>query len=143
MKITEALLAEHVVFHGIFDHLERATPRARSLPTVQALAALLESMLGAHSKVEDDLLIEPLEHCIDHIGQRETFHHEHDAIEKSLEHVRNAKDLKRAKKFLLTAVLLAREHFDKEERLVFPLAEERLNPRTLAYLGGQWQERRR
>ncbi|MFT5490368.1 MAG: hypothetical protein ACI8V5_000715, partial [Limisphaerales bacterium] len=31
MKITEALLAEHVVFHNLFDHLEKALPKAETV----------------------------------------------------------------------------------------------------------------
>ena len=37
-------------------------------------------------------------------------------------------------------MLLSREHFDKEERLVFPLAEKHLSDKTLAELGLKWQQ---
>jgi len=81
MKITEALLAEHVVFHNLFDYLERTTPRLRTLAEVRALAGLLDAMLHAHGQVEDKLVMEPLDHCLDQFGQNEVIHAEHDHIE--------------------------------------------------------------
>jgi len=140
MKITEALRAEHVVYHTLFDHLERVTPGLRSLAQIQALAGLLHAMLRAHGAVEDALLIEPLEHCIDQVGHRETFHSEHEEIEANLQAVLEARSVAKARRLLQAAVLLAREHFDKEERLVFPLAEKVLNAQTIQSLGQRWRE---
>ena len=34
MKITEALLAEHLVFHNLFDHIEAAAPGLKTLAEV-------------------------------------------------------------------------------------------------------------
>ena len=39
MKITEILMAEHVVFHNLFDHLEHSAPRLKTLAELKALAA--------------------------------------------------------------------------------------------------------
>ena len=41
MKITEALLAEHAVFHNLFDYVERVTPKLKTLAEVKSLASLL------------------------------------------------------------------------------------------------------
>ena len=38
MKITEALLAEHIVFHNIFDYIERVLPDVKTLAEVKSLA---------------------------------------------------------------------------------------------------------
>lgn len=140
MKITEALLAEHVVYHTMFDHLERTVPSLRSLAQVKALAGLLDAMLRAHSAVEDVLLIEPLEHCIDQVGHSENFHSEHEEIEANLKAVQQAREVAKARRLMLAAVLLARRHFDKEERLVFPLAEKVLKAQTIKALGQRWRE---
>jgi hemerythrin-like domain-containing protein len=143
MKITEALFAEHQVFHNIFDHLERVVPRAKTLAEIKALAALMETMMKAHSDTEDELFIRPLEHCFEQIGQRETFHKEHDDVEKTLASVRNARQPKKARQFLLQAVAASRKHVDKEERIVFPLAEQVLSAKTLATLASDWRQRRK
>ncbi len=143
IKITEALLAEHVVFHSLFDTLEQMLPRMRSLNEVRALAELLESMLGAHSKVEDQLIIEPLDHCFEEFGQQETFHQEHEEIDAALALCLKCRDLRKARRLLMDVVVASRNHFDKEERLVFPMAEKALNAKTLVLLGDRWREERK
>jgi len=142
MKITEILMAEHAVFHNLFDHIETAVPRIQTLAEVITLAVVVEKLHGPHSKTEDDLFIEPLEHCFEQIGQNETFHAEHRKIEEALARVHTAKTLKEAKTVLLGAISMSREHFDKEERIVFPLAERVLKAKTLSDLGNQWMKRR-
>src|SRR5215471_17792999 len=104
MKITEALLAEHTVFHSLFDHIEKTVPKAKSLAEIQSLASLMETMLEAHSRTEDELFIAPLEHCFEQIGHRETFHKEHAEIDACLELVRKAKQSRNAKQNLLGAI---------------------------------------
>lgn len=142
MKITEILLAEHVVFHNLFDHIEKAAPKFRTLAELRSLAATLETLLRAHSETEDDLFIAPLEHCFEQIGQGDTFHEEHEEIDGSLLNVQKARQLKVARKLLLQAVTACRKHFDKEERVVFPLAERTLKADTLKALGDAWMKRR-
>jgi len=142
MKITEALFAEHLVFHNMFDHIEAAAPRLKTLAEVKSLAALMESLLKAHSDTEDELFIGPLEHCFEQLGQRDAFLEEHQEIDSSLRTLQQAKQLKQARQLLLAAVAYSRRHFDKEERIVFPLAERVLNNKTLTSLGHTWMEQR-
>jgi hemerythrin-like domain-containing protein len=143
MKITEALAAEHVVFHNLFDHLEKTVPRIRTLAQLRSLAALLEAMLEVHSVTEDQLLMEPLEPSLAQIGQHENFHAEHQEIDAGLDRVRTARRLAEARRFLLRAVLASRRHFDREERIIFPLAERLLSAKTLESLGHRWELQRK
>jgi len=142
MKITEVLMAEHAVFHNLFDHIEAAVPRLKHLEEVRLMATLVDKVMAPHSKTEDDLFIEPLEHCFEQIGQNETFHAEHRQIEDTLASVHKAKTLAAAKKSLLGAIAHSRRHFDKEERIVFPMAERVLKPKTLSDLGTEWLSKR-
>ena len=142
MKITEALLAEHAVFHNLFDYAERAVPRLKTVAEVRSLAHLLEALLLAHSQTEERLLVEPLEHCLEQIGQRETFHQEHQEIDDHLKRAQTDRNLKQARHHLLAAVAASRKHFDKEERIVFPLAEKHLKSKTLMELCFTWTEHR-
>lgn len=142
MKITEALIAEHQVFHSLFDYIERTTPRLKTAAEVKAVAGVMEMMLKAHSRTEDELLIAPLEHCIEQIGQAETFHEEHEEIDRSLGLVQKARTLAEARKLLLSAVLASRSHFNKEERILFPLANKVMSNVTLANLGNAWARQR-
>ena len=142
MKITDVLRAEHAVFHNLFDHIEAAAPRLRTLAEVKALAAVVVAVHEPHAKTEDDLFMEPLEHCFDQIGQNELFHQEHRQIEAALARASQAKTVKEAKRILLGAIAASREHFDKEERIVFPLAERVLKAKTLSEMGKAWLRRR-
>lgn len=142
MKITEALQAEHLVFHNLFDHVEKSAPKLKTLAELKTVAALLESVLRAHSQTEDDLFIGPLEHCFEQIGQRETFHEEHDQIDRLLTQVQKAKQAGKARRLLLSIVVSCRQHFDKEERIVFPMAEQVLKHKTLTELGRTWLDQR-
>jgi len=142
MKITQVLMAEHAVFHNLFDHIESVAPRLKTLGEVKSLATLVDRVMAPHSKTEDDLFIEPLEHCFEQIGQNETFHAEHRQIEVTLAKVHKMRTLKDAKQTLLTAIAESRKHFDKEERIVFPMAERVLKAQTLTELGRQWMKNR-
>jgi len=142
MKITDILRAEHTVFHHLFDHIEATVPRLRTLAEVKSLATLADKVMAPHSKTEDDLFIEPLEHCFEQIGQRDTFHHEHEVIEQIFAKVHQARKLATAKKLLIGAMTASRKHFDKEERIVFPMAERILKTKTLSELGNEWMKRR-
>src|SRR5664279_941294 len=97
MKITEALFAEHLVFHNMFDHIEATAPKLKTLAEVKTLAALMESLLKSHSDTEDELFIGPLEHCFEQIGQRDAFLEEHQEIDASLRNLRLTKQLKDAR----------------------------------------------
>ena len=142
MTITEALLAEHAVFHNLFDYAERAAPKLKAVGEVRSLARLMESLLTAHSRTEEELLVQPLEHCLEQIGQCQTFHQEHEEIDHNLKQAQLAKNLKQARLCLLAAVASSRKHFDKEERIVFPLAEKHLKARTLTGLWNIWKQQR-
>ncbi len=142
MKITDVLRAEHAVFHNLFDHIEASVPKLKTLGEVKALAAVVEEVHAPHSKLEDDLFMEPLDPYFDQMGQQKNFHDEHEHIEAVLHAVQKARTLKVAKKTLLNAIAASRKHFDKEERIVFPLAERILKAKTLGDLGHQWLNRR-
>jgi hemerythrin-like domain-containing protein len=142
MKITDALLAEHVVFHNIFDYIERALPDVKTLAEVKSLAGLMESLLGTHGKTEEDLVFAPLNHYLEQLGQSDSFEHEHREIDNSLLQVKTARRLPEARQLLLLAVTASRTHFDREERIVFPLAEKVMRSETLTDLGKTWMKQR-
>jgi hemerythrin-like domain-containing protein len=143
MKITDILRAEHTVFHHLFDHVEETAPKLKTLAEVKSLALLVERVMAPHSETEDELFIEPLEHCFDQIGHKETFHQEHELIEATLVKVSQARTLKDGKRLLIGVIAASRKHFDREERIVFPMAERILKAKTLSDLGHEWMKRRK
>ncbi len=142
MKITEALLAEHLVFHNMFDSVEAMAPAFKTLSEIKAVAAVMESLMKVHAGTEDDLFLGPLEHCFEQLGQRDSFIAEHQEMDGNLQRVQKATRLEEARGLLLIAVRHSRRHFDREERIVFPMAERVLKGETLVELGRVWMEQR-
>ena len=142
MKITETLFAEHLVFHNMFDQIETRAPHLQTLGELKALASLMEAILKAHSDTEDELFLGPLEHCFEEIGQRDSFLQEHQEVSEGLRQVQKATRVKEARRLLLSAVAHSRRHFEREERIVFPLAERVLKEATLNELGQNWLDQR-
>jgi hemerythrin-like domain-containing protein len=143
MKITDALFAEHLVFHNLFDYIEKNLPKFKTLAELKAVTAMVDAALKSHSKTEDDLFIGPLGPAFEEIGQRETFHEEHEELDEMLAEVLAAQELKKARALLHATVIMCRNHFDKEERIVFPMAERVLKTKTLHDLGLTWMNQRK
>lgn len=142
MKITDILRAEHTVFHHLFDHVEETASKLKTLAEVKSLALVVERVMAPHSQTEDELFIAPLEHCFDQIGQKATFHDEHELIEATFAQIRKTVSLAEARRLLLVGIAASRKHFNKEERVVFPMAERILKAKTLSDLGHEWMKRR-
>lgn len=142
MKITDALTGEHGVFYAQFDHLEQAVPAAEALAQVQDQAALLAAGLKPHAHLENELLFAALDPNMGPTGPVAVMRMEHEEIESTLARVQEARDLAEARELVLHAVQVARQHFAKEEQVLFPMAERMLGVEVLAHLGAQWAERR-
>ena len=63
-------------------------------------------------------------------------------IDGNLARVKKATQVNKARELLLAAVAYSRRHFDKEERVVFPMAERVLKNKTLTALGQTWMNER-
>ena len=83
-----------------------------------------------------------MDHCLEQMGQAERFHQEHREIDASLAQIKLAREVSVARKLLLSAVAYSRNHFDKEERILFPLAEKVLKSKTLTTLAADWIKQR-
>src|SRR6185436_2635987 len=142
MKITDAFIAEHAVLYAQLDHLETAIPAARTAGEIKAMAGVLEAALRSHADLEDELLFNGLEPGLDQMGKLEKVQHEHDAICKGLELVRQARSRQGAQRRLMNVVHLTRKEFDLEDRVIFRMAEEILREETLQKLGKAWARQR-
>ena len=142
MKITDAFLGEHGVFYARFSHLEEVFPQTESLEEVHAQAALLTAALATHARLEEDLLFTSLDPHLGPMGPLTVMRAEHNEIEGTLTRIPEVKDLVEARGLLLHALQVARQHFAKEEQVLFPMANQILGEETLTRLGAQWAERR-
>ena len=142
MKVTDAFLGEHGVFYAQFDHLERILPGEDRVETVRGMAALLAAALVPHAELENELLFDAMALSGEHPGPPAMMREEHAEIERLLEEAGEASDLDRAKAALGEAIRLSRIHFEKEERIAFPLAERVLDERALGERASDWAGRR-
>jgi hypothetical protein len=133
MKVTEVLLGEHGTFYLLFGHLETA-----GTEDVGAGAALLAAALIPHAAFENERLFPALEGRIGPDGPLAVMRAEHEEIEGTLLSLPAASDPAERQRGLRQVIALAREHFRKEELVLFPLAERVLDAAALERLGGEW-----
>jgi len=143
MKVTEALLGEHGVFYVQFDHLEQTLPAVTSLDWVKAQAALIQSAISTHAQLEDELLFSAIDNHLGQGGPVAVMRMEHEEIEGTLNAIPEIQDVETICSRLLGAIQVARQHFMKEEQVLFPLADQVLGFEQLQDLGERWAERRR
>jgi glycine/D-amino acid oxidase-like deaminating enzyme len=141
MKITDVLTAEHTIFLGVFDQIERVLPRLATPFEVGTMASIVEKLLEGHGARESDLAYAALDHALAEKGHLERMHQDHREIDGRLKQVHMANTCAEARRLLNAAIAASREHFRMEERIVFPMLEEVLRPETLEELGRTWTAR--
>ena len=142
MKITDALLGEHGVFYAQFSHLEQVVPQLADLALVQAHGAMLTAALETHAHLEEELLFSALGPHLGQGGPLAVMRMEHEQIEEGLARLPGLGDVAPARQLLLQVVQVARGHFAKEERVLYPMAQQALGDATLAALGARWAAQR-
>jgi hemerythrin-like domain-containing protein len=141
MKITEALVAEHTIFRGVFDQIEQALPGLSTPVEVTTMAHIVEGLLEDHAKRETELAYLALDHLLEHNGELKRMHQDHQEIDDRLRKVHSATTCAEARRLLKEAIAASREHFRVEELSVFPLLEKSLREETLSELGRAWMSR--
>lgn len=141
MKITEALVAEHTIFLSVFDQIERVLPSLTTPAEVGTMARIVEGLLEGHAKTETNLAYLALDHVLEHNGELKRMHQDHHEIDDRLRKVHTANTCAEARRLLKMAITASREHFQGEERSVFPLLEKAMHAETLTALGKTWMQR--
>jgi len=141
MKITDALVAEHTIFVGVFDEIERVLPSLTTVPEVTTMARIVERMLRGHAEREANLALLALDHMLAEEGTLDRMHQEHHELDHRLQQIARTRSCAEARRLLKAALLAGREHFHLEERTLFPLLEKTLQPEMLHELGRTWIER--
>ena len=142
MDLVDALLGEHGVLYGLFEWYEKSAGRAETLAEVQKLARPLAEALVSHAKIEDELLFPILEKDSVLKKPLDVMRREHQGIEQALQGVESCTRKPEALNQFLAAIEVAREHFAKEERILFPRARRVLTEKKLAELTRRWAEAR-
>lgn len=138
MTLTDALLGEHAVIYALLDHVEQELTRLEALTDVQRLTRTLAAALISHARVEDQLLFSALEAHLGREGPLACMRQEHAELEAAIEDVASAATWRAAAERLRYALQAARDHFIKEERVLFLMARQFMSERDLERLGDNW-----
>lgn len=138
MRIVDAFLGEHGVLYAQFDHIEQELSAETPPDVIHAIAAILMAALLSHARMEDELLFGPAMEETPWQGPLAAMLEDHEMIEHTLEVAQRTADPVRARTLLLEGVRAAREHFEREERVAFQLAETALGEDRLTELGELW-----
>lgn len=142
MKITAVLLRDHQTFYGQFDALESGLLKPAG-SEIRSQVAELSGSLGTHARLEDELLFTTLEPFIGGMGPLGVMRIEHEEIERTLTQLQEPADSAATEDLVRQLVDVARQHFAKEETILFPMAEQVLSLAELEELGAQFDARRR
>jgi len=85
---------------------------------------MLTSALEGHAQLEEELLFKNLELHIGPTGPLAVMRAEHNQIEHSLESLPDAQSLGQAQDLLQKVIAVARNHFAKEEQILYPMIDQ-------------------
>ncbi len=142
MKITDAFLGEHGVLYRLLDYCAEQAPNWDEA-TIQAAAGALAAALKSHAQIEEELLFTAMDPFFPPgVGPLAVMRAEHEEIEGSVERLLAGVGLEEGRGLLMRIPELAREHFGKEENILYPMAEQQLGAARLTELGERWGEKR-
>jgi hemerythrin-like domain-containing protein len=142
MQLIDALLGEHGAFYALFDEIEALASMAETGNQVRSATAVLNALVRSHATLEDKLLFTALEPHLGNAGPLGVMRAEHDEIEQALMRIEDASTLEEAAELVGPALAMARNHFHKEELVLFRMAERILDGATLLRLGRSWANAR-
>jgi hemerythrin-like domain-containing protein len=142
MRLIDALLGEHGAQHVLIDKVDAMVSSAKSMDEIQCAIAILSAVLGAHSRLEDDLLEPALERHLGKTGPIAGMRAEHDEIRRALQKIEGTKKLDEGADRVALLLDLVRNHFQKEEAVLFRIADQLLSEQTQIQLGTAWAKER-
>ncbi|MBM3889865.1 MAG: hypothetical protein FJ388_12180 [Verrucomicrobia bacterium] len=140
MKITELLIAEHMLLCAVFDQIERALPDLETVGEARLLGRLVESLLRGHGSREEDLAYRALDHVLYEKGHLDRLYSDHHEIDARLKQAQQAETVGEARGLLQLALAASRAHFRDEEHVILPLIEENLQSDSIGKLGELWMK---
>lgn len=142
MWITDALLGEHAALRLVLEGVEQVAGGCSTVEELRAGFAPFSVALAAHAGVEDELLFAGAEGREWGVGVIGPMRDEHRAIERLMHEVSMRRDLDEARAAVDELAAVVREHFLREEEVLFPAVIEALSDDELSALGEQWARRR-
>lgn len=142
LRLTDALLGEHAVLYTLFDQIEAVAVTDANLAWIQQATVVLGAVVQSHAKLEEELLFPALEPHLGSEGPLAVMRAEHEEFKRTLRQIADMSDIEDGTDCLARALALVRDHFQKEEEVLFSLARQMLDDETQLRLGAAWAEAR-
>jgi iron-sulfur cluster repair protein YtfE (RIC family) len=97
-------------------------------------------LLSSHGDAETELAYSVLDHALADRGAVEQLYQDHREIDAQFKLIHRATDPVEALRLFKRVLAATREHFRREEKIVFPVLEQTLQPATQQTLGQKWLE---
>ena len=104
---------------------------------------MFRAVARSHATLEEELLFPALEPHMGTDGPLAVMQAEHDEIQRALEQIEHAQNLDDGAARVAQALDLIREHFQKEEEVLFSVARQILDDERQHRLGKAWAKARR
>jgi hemerythrin-like domain-containing protein len=132
--IIGTLKTEHAVLVRLYEVVERQLSGVETVSEVHLLTRLVVGVLEQHAYMEEHLAFAALDHAMAERGPLNRLHQDHQEIDGALREAAAATDLEQARQLLKTGLKASRNHFRREEEMVFPLLEKMFTPQSLSHL---------
>jgi hemerythrin-like domain-containing protein len=142
MKLTHGLLGEHALFYVLMERFEGLLDEAKDIGQLRGAADLLGAAVVSHAELEDQLLLSALEKTGQTAGPVTVMRSEHGEIEQLVRRIPAAGSLDAAREAGRALSAMLRDHFGKEEQVLFPMSEAALGEEKLEELGARWASSR-
>jgi hypothetical protein len=133
--ITDSLTSEHALLCRLFDEIGNLLPDVRTVAEVRLLSRLVEGVLSHHADVEQNLAFAALDHALAEKGELNRLYQDHQEIDSCLRDASSVLEFTEAVRLLKAGLKASREHFLREERMLFPLFEKLFAPSAQVALG--------
>ncbi len=143
MRLTDALLGEHAVIYELFGYVRDTAASTNDVQELHSAISVLGRLLLSHAKVEEDLLFPRLEPHLGQMGPLAVMREEHRGLHDLLKASKQKTDASALKSVIDQLLELAYGHFQKEEGVLFAMAQQFLDEATLTALGDEWAARRK
>lgn len=142
MKITDGLLGEHALFYQLFEALEDVMSSASTPEEIHRAFEPVGRGILSHAAIENDILFTAIARGGSENGITAAMRAEHREIETLSSAVSRARSLDEARRAAQQLIDLLRDHFQREEQILFPLCETALEPSQLEALGDRYKSER-
>jgi len=142
MNILDALLGEHAAVVTLFEYIEQGAARM-DIDRIHEAGEMLERVLMVHSVAEDRFLFDAAPAAAG--GLKDVLvamRGEHKEMALELTKLRATSSVAAGRGSLLRLMQMTREHFEVEERVLFPVARKQMSAETLEELGERWKRHR-